>query len=150
MNPKEMQTDLQIILMDFSSVSLSNLKMLILSYLFQALNLKLNFLSLKQKKLKIRKKSTFGFQVSMLNRMSTCIGGMKHFIIFLNFKRKLIGNQNMFSMERPLTKIVMYIHAFVMVFFVLLNFVNYFSYLRWKNSRRFNKIRFETKINLQT
>ena len=66
--------------------------------------------------------------------MNIFTGGMKLFIIFLSWKKKSIGNQNMFFMEKQLIKIVMYIPVFVMDFSVHPNSVNYFSYIRWKNS----------------
>lgn len=143
-----MQTDLQITLMDCSSASLSNQKTLILLFLLEVQNLKLSLLLLKLVMNWPRKKYIFGFRVLMRNLMNIFIGGIKPFVIFLNFRKKLSGNQNMFFMEKPLTKIVTYILVSVMGYFVHLNFVSYFSYIRWKDSRCFDKIGFKTKIDL--
>jgi len=66
--------------------------------------------------------------------MNIFIGGMKLFITFLNLRGKLIGNQSMSFMERPLMKIVMYTPVFAMDFSVHLNSVSYFSYIDGKTA----------------
>lgn len=121
---KRMRTDLQISLMGCSWVSWLSLKMRYWLCLCRVHNLRLNYQFHKQLKYNKRKKSTYGYQALTLNLMIICIGGMRHWQIFLSFNKKLNGNQSMCFMASLQTKVVTYILAYVMDSSVHLNIVH--------------------------